>query len=325
VLELEAAPGVTSVTAVNSPPFSGTQGWDVPMFTAEGQTQTRATENPSLNLESVDPVYFETLNIPIVGGRSFTDADRAGTTNVAIVSGDVAARTWPGDDPIGKRLKMGDLDTPSDWRIVVGVAASTRYRALGEDRPTLYLPAAQFLDTATLLVLQTTEPVDRVAAMTRERLAAVDPEVVVMRALPFREMLDRPLARPRFQAFLLTLFGVTALVLATVGLYAVVAAFVRQRDTEIGVRMALGATGSDVRKLVLGEGIRLGALGAVIGLAAATAGTRLLSAYLVDLPAADPAILVAAVAVLVAASLLACYLPTRRATRIDPATLLRPQ
>lgn len=190
-------------------------------------------------------------------------------------------------------------------------------------RPTLYLPAAQFRETATLLVLRTTETADRVASLSRDRVRAADPNVAVMRVVPFSEMYDRPLAQPRFQAFLLGVFGVSALVLATIGLYTVMAAFVRQRDTEIGVRVALGATGADVRRLVVGEGLRLGVLGAVIGVAGAAVATRVLGARLFDLPTAQPVTLVGAAAVLEAASLLASYVPTRRATRVDPALLLR--
>jgi putative ABC transport system permease protein len=190
-------------------------------------------------------------------------------------------------------------------------------------RPTLYLPAAQFRETATLLVLRTTETADRVASLSRDRVRAADPNVAVMRVVPFSEMYDRPLAQPRVQAFLLGVFGVSALVLATIGLYTVMAAFVRQRDTEIGVRVALGATGADVRRLVVGEGFRLGVLGAVIGVAGAAVATRVLGARLFDLPTAQPVTLVGAAAVLEAASLLASYVPTRRATRVDPALLLR--
>jgi predicted permease len=323
VQALEAVPGVAGVTVVNTPPFSDAQGWDVPMFTAEGQTAARAAENPSLNLESIDAGYFTTFDVPLVAGRSFTDADGADTPAVAIVSEDVAARTWPGEDPLGKRLKIGPPDGPREWRTVVGVASATRYRDLDEDRPALYLPAAQFLDTAHLLVLRTTETVDRVATLSRDRVRSVDPAVTVMRVVPFSEMFDRPLARPRFQAFLLAVFGVSALVLATVGQYTVVAAFVRQRDAEIGVRVALGATAVDVRRLVVGEGLRLGGLGAVIGLAGATITTRVLGARLFDLPTAQPTTLAGAAAVLVAASLLASYVPARRAVRVDPARLLR--
>ena len=160
-----------------------------------------------------------------VRGRAFTAADRAGAVEVAIVSEDVAARTWPGEAPIGKRLKMGGPDSRDAWRTVVGVAASTRYRELAKPRPTIYLPAAQFLETAQVLVLRTTAPLDQVAALARSQVSAVDPDVQVMGVAPFSQMLDGPLARPRFNAFLLSIFAVAALLLATIGLYAVLAAY----------------------------------------------------------------------------------------------------
>ena len=155
---------------------------------------------------------------------------------MAIVSEDVAERTWPGGDPIGKRLKMGELGSSDPWYIVVGVAGQTRYRELKSPRPTLYLPAAQFQMTATMLVLRTTASLELVASLARDQVQAVDRDVQVMRVAPFAEMLNRPLARPRFNAFLLSIFGIVALLLSTVGLYAVMAAYVRQREREIAIR-----------------------------------------------------------------------------------------
>jgi putative ABC transport system permease protein len=147
------------------------------VFTAEGQSAARASANPSLNLESVHPNYFKTFEVPFIGGRGFTEADRQGAPDVAIVSEDVAARTWPGEDPIGKRLKFGGVDLQSPWRTVVGVVRSTRYRELAEPRATLYLPAEQFIVAAHMLVLRSTSPLELVAGMARERVRAVDPDV----------------------------------------------------------------------------------------------------------------------------------------------------
>ncbi len=185
VLQFEAVPAIAAVTPVNVRPFSGEGGWDVPRFTAEGQSADRSAANPSLNLESVYPNYFETLEIAIVRGRAFTAADREGALDVAIVSEDVAARTWPGEDPIGKRVKMGGPDSRDAWRTLIGVAAPTRYRELGRARATIYLPAAQFLITAQMLVLRTGAPLDLVASLARDRIRTVDEDVHVMRiALP---------------------------------------------------------------------------------------------------------------------------------------------
>lgn len=320
--QLEALPAITAATPVNIPPFLD-RGWDVPHVTAEGQTPEQAAANPSLNLESIHPNYFRTLQIPIVRGRAFTAADREDAPTVAIVSEDVAARLWPGQNPIGRQLKMGVVASPDEWLMVVGVAAQTRYRTLTTPRPTLYLPAAQFQMTATNLVLRTTASLELLTSMAADRIRTIDSDVQVMRALPFAEMLDRPLARPRFSALLLSIFGVAALTLSTVGLYAVMAAYVRQRDREIAVRLALGATATGVRRLVLTETVWLAGLGAVIGVAGAAATGRLLRGMLFEIDPLDPSTTAGAALLLIVACVLASYLPMRRATRVDAAAMLR--
>jgi putative ABC transport system permease protein len=324
VLErLGAAPAVASATAVNVLPFSGDGGWDVPRFTAEGQSAERAALNPPLNLESVHHTYFATFEVPIVHGRGFTAADRVGALAVAVLSEDVAARTWPGADPIGKRMKMGGPASDDPWRTVVGVAATTRYRELARPRPTLYLPSAQFILSAQPLVLRTNASADLAASIVREAVRSVDPDVHVMRVTPFRRMMDGPLARPRFNAFLLSVFGVAALLLAAIGLAAVMAAYVRHRDREIAVRMALGATPANVRRLVLGEAAWLAGAGAGAGLAGAVAATRVVRGQLYEIHALDPLTLAGAALLLIAASLLAACGPARRAARLEAAQLLR--
>ena len=166
----------------------------------EGQNADRAAANPSLNLESIYPNYFNTFGIPLARGRAFTTADRGETMRVAIVSEDVAAVTWPGEDPIGKRIKMGGPQSGDEWLTVVGIAAATRYRELARPRPTLYMPAAQFQNTAQMMVLRTNTPDAAVASIARDRIRIVDPDVRVLRIAPFAQMLERPLARPRFTA-----------------------------------------------------------------------------------------------------------------------------
>ena len=323
VSELQALPAIAAATPVNARPFSGDAGWDVPRFTAEGQSAERAAANPSLNLESVFPNYFATFEIVMVRGRAFTDADREGSLEVAIVSADVAERIWPGENPIGKRLNPGGPGSRDPWLTVVGVAAPTRYRDLATPRATLYLPAAQFLVTAQMLVLRTGAPLEMVASLARERVSAVDPNARVMRVAPFARMLDVPLARPRFNAFLLSIFGLVALLLATIGLYAVMAAHVRQRDREIAVRIALGATAARVCRLVLGEAVWLAGAGALIGLAGAAGATRMVRALLFEIDALDPPTLLGAALLAIAGAALASYLPVRRATRIDATIMLR--
>jgi putative ABC transport system permease protein len=306
-----AAPGIDAVTPLNVQPFAGATGWDVPRFTAEGQTADQVAMNPALNFESVYVPYFSTLGVTIVRGRAFTAADRDGAPRVAVVSDAMAADTWPGQDPIGKRLT------------VVGVAGTTRYRELVTPRPTLYIPAEQFMNSAGRLAIRTTATPALVAGVVADAVRAVDPTVRVTRVATYADYLRVPLAWPRFNTLLLVVFATTALLLSTIGLYGVMAASVRQRDAEIGVRLALGATARDVRRLVLGEGLRLAAGGAVAGLALAWTATRLLRGSLFEIEPLDPATLVGAAALLIGAALIATYLPARRAGKVDPVVMLR--
>jgi putative ABC transport system permease protein len=323
VARLEATPGIEGATLVHTPPFAGTGGWDAPAFTAEGQSLDSVEKNPALNLEAIHAGYFSTFGVPILRGRTLTRDDRSGAPEVAIVSEDLAVRTWPGQDPIGKRLKFGRPDSKEAWRTVVGVARPTRYRELAEPRPTLYLPASQFIDEARILVLRSALPLSRVAELARAGVRAVEPGLEVTRVTPFAELAAAPLARPRFSAFLIGVFGGSALLLAAIGLYAVMAAHVRQRHAEIGVRMALGATSSDVRRLVLAEGLKLGVTGAVVGLAGAIAAGRGLRGLLFGVQPLDPVALVGAALLLCLVAAVACYLPARRATKLDPLAVLR--
>jgi putative ABC transport system permease protein len=323
VIRLEATPEIAAATPVNVPPFAGTGGWDLPAFTAEGQTRERTAGNPSLNLEAIHPNYFSTFEVGVVRGRPFTRADRQDALPVAIVSEDVAERTWPGQDPIGRRLKFGGVESPEPWWTVVGVVRPTRYRELFVPRPTLYLPAEQFQYSASMLVLRTSAPLDVVNRQARNAVRATDPHVQVVRVAPFAEMLDGPLARPRFTALVIGIFGVAALLLAAIGLYGILATLVRQRHREIGVRLAVGATGSDVRRLVLGEGLRLAFAGALTGLAATLIATRTLRGLLFGVHPLDPLTLLLTVLALGGVSVLASYLPARRAAKVDPVALLR--
>ena len=151
---------------------------------------------------------------------------------------------------------MGGPDSEDSWWTVVGVAGATRYRELATARSTLYLPAKQFLNTARMLVVRSTASLNLIASLSQVQVRAVDPDVQVIRVAPFSHLLDTPLARPRFNAWLVGIFAIAALFLATVGLYALIAAYVRQRDREIGIRIALGATAANVRNLVLTEALR---------------------------------------------------------------------
>ena len=323
VARIGAAPGIESVTPLNVQPFAGATGWDVPRFTAEGQTVDQVALNPSLNFEAVYTPYFSTLGVVIVRGREFTSADRDGAPRVAIVSDALAAATWPGQDPIGKRLKFGGLDSRNEWLTVVGVAGTTRYRELATPRPTLYVPVEQLFISGGRLAIRTAAAPEFVARVVGEAVRATDPTVRVTRVAPYAEYLRTPLAWPRFNALLLGIFAGAALLLSAIGLYGVMAASVRQRQSEIGVRLALGATAGDVRRLVLGEGLRLAVAGAIAGLVLAFAATRVLRGLLFETEPLDPLSLGTAALVLVGAAVVAAWLPARRAMRVDPLVALR--
>jgi predicted permease len=317
-----ADPRVASATPINVTPFTGT-GWDVPTMTAEGQSDDDARANPSLNLEEVHPGYFRTFEVPILRGRAFTDGDREETPRVAIVSADVAARVWPGEDPIGKRLKWGPPASSAEWLTVVGISEPTRYRDLRTAWPTLYVPALQMLGGANQIVVRTSMPPAQLTELVRARAAAIDPDVRLMPLRRFADLLEEPLSRPRFYGALMTAFGVIGVVLAAVGLYGVIAASVRQRRREIGIRMALGAEANDVRRFVLRDGAWLVGSGLVCGLVATLFATESLRGLLYGVQPQDPLVLIGAVAGIVVVAAAALILPVRAATRVDPVEVLR--
>jgi predicted permease len=321
--QLRAAPGIEAVSPINTLPFAGAAGWDVPVFTGEGQSDADVAANPPLNFEVVTPEYFATLGVDMVRGRGFTEADRAGTLPVAIVSDAVAARVWPHDDAVGRRLKFGRTDSKRPWLTVVGVATTTRYRELATPRPTIYLPADQFMFVFGRLAIRSHLDPAVIARLVRSAVAAADSSVVVERVAPYAHYLRGPLAWPRFYALLLGVFALTALALTATGLYAVLSASIRQRHREMGVRMAVGATPHDVRRLVLREAFTLALAGVLLGLGLALATTRLLRHLLYDTSPLDPISLVTASLLLVLVTLAASWLPARRATRVDPMVILR--
>ncbi len=319
---LASVPRIEAATPVNSQPFAGALGWDVPRFTAEGQSEAQVAANPSLNFEAVFPGYFSTLGVAVRRGRGFTPDDRKDAPRVAVVDEAMAARTWPGQDPIGRRVKFG-LQAKNEWWSVVGVAATTRYRELRTPRPSLYVPAEQLMVTAPRLVIRTSATAGFVAGVVRDAVRAVDPSVRVQRVSPYVEFMRQPLAAPRFNALVLMVFAASALLMSAIGLFGVMAASVRQRRPEIGVRLALGATSEAVLRMVLGEGLRLALLGALAGLALAGFGAGLLRGLLFEVEPLDPASLLGAAVVLVAAAVAATWLPARYATRVAPVEVLR--
>jgi putative ABC transport system permease protein len=218
---------------------------------------------------------------------------------------------------------MGGPASREPWLTIVGVAAPTRYRELATARPTIYLPAAQFLDTAEGLAIRTSAAPATVAPAIRGQIEAIDPGVRVLRVATFDAIVAQPLAQPRFHASVAGVFALTALSLAAVGLYAVLAASVRQRTREIAIRVAVGATSWRIRRLVLAEAVVLAGLGAAIGVAAAVALARVASERLPGAAVDDPVALAGAAAALLLTASLAAYWPIRAATRVDPIVSLR--
>ena len=323
---LEAVPGVRAVSPAVAAPFSGTHGWDG-RLAAEGQTPEEAGRNPVLNMEVVTPNYFATLGTPVLRGRGFTDADRAGAPPVVVISQSTARHFWPGADPVGKRLTMGG---GSDQRAltVAGVVPDTRYRDLREARPSIYFPLRQsffpFVPTTLIVRAAADAAADAdVAPALRRAIEEAAPGVAMASALPFERLLERPLAQPRLNAMLLAAFAGAAVALAAVGLFGVMAMTVRQRTRELGVRMALGATAGDVGRLVLRRGMALAVAGVSLGLAGALAANRLLAALLFEVGPGDAPTLVAVALALLGVAALASAVPARSSARIEPAVALR--
>ena len=321
VPRVSAIPGVRGVTPVLSSPYSGSTFDGQPV--AEGQTAEDARRNPVLAMDVVAPEYFATLGIPVLQGRTFTIDDRLGGPTSVILSESAARHYWPTANPIGKRLGFGPGE-PSVFT-VVGVVPDTRYRSLRDTRPTIYFALAQssFPVASTTLAIRTTGDPSEIVGALRDAVPEVDPSVAVASVSPYDALADRPLAQPRLNALLLSVFALGALLLAAVGLYAVVATMVRQRTSELGVRMALGATSADVLRLVVRRGLMLGTVGAAAGLVGALVANQALRAMLFGVSPADTLTLAVVTAVLLVIAGVASFIPARAGAKVDPVIALR--
>ncbi len=320
-----AAPGVVGATPVILSPFTGPGGWDA-SFAVEGQDLRAEVSNPTLNLETVAPGYFETMGIPLVRGRGFEEMDRSGSTPVTIVSQRLARRLWAWADPIGRRIKLGGLTSDWPWLEVVGVSGDTRYRELEEPPLTIYIPYLQTANPSlrpTYLAVRSHRDAGAILGEVRAAARDVDAGLLVPESASVSQLRAAPLARPRLMAALAGVFAVLALGLAAVGVYGMVAVLVVQRTHEFGVRMALGAQPTTVKRLVLAQGAAHAAAGIAIGAVAWLGASRVLENVVYGVTPTDPAALAGASALLLAAAVAASYLPARRATRVDPVQLLR--
>lgn len=321
---LANVPGFSSATVVLLPPYSGGGGWDA-FYTAEGQTSRDDSPNPALDFQPVLPTYFATMGIPIRRGRGITSDDRDGSTPVAVVSDALARQAWPGQDPLGKRLKFGHADSPGPWHTVVGVVGDVRYRELTFPRPVVYTSWAQQMGMPplTLAVIRGRAGQPLALVDARRAVSEVEPTALVIEVAGMRQRLMASLARPRFNASVLVAVSIVALVLAAVGIYGVIAAIVRQRTHEIGVRLALGAQVNDVRWMVLRHGLVLGVIGVAAGIAISALVTRLLGVVLYGVSPTDPLTIAIASGTLLAVAALGCWIPARTATLVDPLIALK--
>jgi len=270
----------------------------------------------------VSPDYFPAMGIPIVEGRGFTERDDERAPGVIVINETMAARTWPGENPIGKAVIVSYNDTPP--RTIVGIVADVKQGGLTDRRqPQMYTPFVQAPWPFLATVVRTTAAPQSAAGSLRQALARLDPEQAAGEIRTLDEYVARSMATPRFTAILIGAFAGLALLLAGFGLYGVMAYSVAQRRREIGIRMALGAREADVRSLVAGQALRMGAAGVTIGLVGALLVTRILDSLLFGVTAGDPATFAGVSAVLMTVLIVAAYLPARRATRLDPIVALR--
>jgi predicted permease len=319
-----ALPGVESAGAASSLPLSGTIGWGG--ITIEGYVPTTTGQEAiQADFRIAGVGYFETMKVPLVAGRHFDERDAGKDAPKVVVIDEKMARTyWPGQEPVGKRLKVGGADSEAPWLTVVGIVGSVKQYALDTDsRVTLYMPHGQNPSGTMYVVARTSgDPGALAQALTREA-RAVEPNVPVYDVKTMGERLSDSLARRRFAMTALGLFALVALLLAAVGIYGVMSYSVAQRTREIGVRVALGASRRDVLGLVLGRGMLLAALGIGAGLVGAVPLTRVLGSLLLGVGTTDSVTFVGVPVLLLAVALLACYIPARRAARVNPLVALR--
>jgi predicted permease len=318
-----AIPGVESVALGTNVPMSfNHHRGDI---TIEGQPQPAPGEYAHPDYHIVSPGYTETLAVPLLRGRSFVDADNESGLPVAIINTALARRYWPNEDPVGKRILLGHRSSETNkWLTIVGLVGDTKlYGLANPSRFEVYLPFRQHPEDDMNLLVRSAADSASLTAAIRQAVAAIDKDQPVFAIATMQQLVDDSVATRRLTLILLGLFSTLALILAAIGIYGVVSYSVALRTHEIGIRMALGAQQKDVLRLVLGQGARLAFWGAAIGLIAALGFTRLLSSLLYAVSANDPLTFAAVAVLLVSIALVACYIPARRALRVDPMVALR--
>lgn len=317
--DARSIPGASASAIATTLPLSGS---DIGIgFTIDGRP-AEPGDRESAEFFAVSPEYFSTLGIPLVRGRGFTERDLDGAPNVIVISEAMAAKYWPGEEAIGKRITIGYNHRGSAE--VVGIVGNVKRSTLADAAaPQMYTPFEQTPWPFLALVVRTAAAPETAAGSLRAMLARIDPLQAAAELKTLDQYVARSVAQPRFTAFLVGAFAAAALLLAAFGLFSVTAYAVAQRRREIGIRMALGAGASDVRAMVVSQAVRTGAVGIAVGLAGALAVTRLLGSLLFGVRPDDPVTFASVCLLLLAVMLLAAYVPARRATRVDPITALR--
>lgn len=321
---LRGIPGVTHAAITNALPFTNAGGSG--SFKIEGQTLPPNDPGPHGNRRSVSPDYFKALQIPLIRGRVFSSLDRAETEPVCLIDDTLARRYWPGADPIGQHIQLyASSSTSTHWMTIVGIVGHAKASSLQFDTSEgfYYMPLAQAPQDSAGIVVRTDGNPTSLSDAIRAAVGAVDPAEALYDFRTMQERVDESLTGQRFLVILLSIFAGLALALAALGVYGIISYTVRLRDRELGVRIALGADRRDLFRLILGQGFRFACIGFAIGLLATLLAGRVLSSLLYGTSLFNPVTLFAASAVLAATILFACYVPARRAAKVDPMVALR--
>jgi len=323
--QIATVPGVVAVAANNDLPFVGQKPWYRGEFSIQGQSLEELKGNPLVNYQAVSPDYFRVMQIPLLRGRVFTDRDNVRPDrhrDVAIISKRLAERMWPNADPLGKRINCGDDGVGCGE--IVGIVGDVKHNSLVDEVGyDLYYACYQSYSKQTHFVARTQGDPTMLANDIKRAIWQAAPDTGVFNVMPLTRLSANTVWQSRVWGLLLGIFSGIALVLATAGIYGVMAYFVTQRTREIGVRIALGAQWRDVMKLIFTNGMLLVITGLIIGLAGALVLTRLMTALLFEVSPTDPITFFAVALSVILATLLACYIPARRATKVDPLVALR--
>jgi putative ABC transport system permease protein len=316
-----AAPGVEAAGAVSNLPLGG-NNWGRSL-TVEGFPVLPVGQAPAINHCVITPNYFRAMGVPILMGRDFTDADARDSIKVTIIDERLAREYWPNESPLGKRVRFGPPEDNEPWHMIVGVVGAVKHESLRlTRRKTVYLPHTQIAIDDMALAVRAANP-ENLTPVIKRQVKAMDPDLPIINVRTMTEVISRSVWQPRLYAILFGVFAAVALALASIGIYGVMAYSVSERTHEIGVRLALGAQRRDVLKLIVARGMTLTMIGAGIGLGSALTLTRLMQTLLFEVSATDPLTFAGLAALLSVVAMLACYLPARRATKVDPMIALR--